>query len=170
MSINPDSPWARTWGTPATGVGSNTPLRIIRRRPGRSVTRMAPSGRNAMLHGWTSPLVTNNRIWCWMPVSRTIGPSGRGGDGQTIGGGAVAPPRPQAPCPRAGVADCWARIPAPIVKTRNAAETVAPIAYRIFMEVPPVRRNPISRCGPRSSKFREIGTESNFACEIALCP
>ena len=35
----------------------NTPLRTMRRRPGRSVIRIAPSGRNAMLNGCISPLV-----------------------------------------------------------------------------------------------------------------
>ena len=49
-------------GQAATGVGSSTPLRTIRRRPGRSVTRIPPSGRNAMLHGWLRPLVTTSRI------------------------------------------------------------------------------------------------------------
>ena len=34
------------------------PLRTIRSRPSRSVTRMSPSGRNARLHGCESPVAT----------------------------------------------------------------------------------------------------------------
>ena len=50
-SISPFRPAAATAGTPATGCGSRTPLRMTRSRPGRSVTSMSPSGRNARLHG-----------------------------------------------------------------------------------------------------------------------
>src|SRR5262245_22717502 len=83
-------------GRPAIGVGSSTPLRTMRSLPPRSVTRMPPSGRNAIDHGWFSPLVTVILIGRTRPVSSEMGPSGIGGDGQLIGGGAVALPRPAA--------------------------------------------------------------------------
>ena len=51
MSISPESPCACTAGTPATGAGSSTPFRMMRRRPPRSVTSMSPPGRNARPHG-----------------------------------------------------------------------------------------------------------------------
>ena len=47
-----------TRGTPRSALGSSTPLRTMRSRPGRSVTSMRPSGRNAIAQGWTRPLVT----------------------------------------------------------------------------------------------------------------
>ena len=94
MSINPDKLCARTSGTPAMAVGSSTPFRKIRRRPGRSVIRMRPSGKNAMLKGWLSPLVMNSLTLRWTPVSRTIGPAGSGGDGQVIPAELVNPRAP----------------------------------------------------------------------------
>src|SRR6185369_12763574 len=59
------------------------------------------SGRNAIENGWFSPFVTVILIGRTRPVSSEIGPSGIGGDGQLIGGGAVALPRPAAGA-------CWA--------------------------------------------------------------
>src|ERR1700760_600361 len=58
-----------------------------------------------------------------MPVSRTIGPSASGGDGQLIGGGAVGArpgPRPGVCCPKASV----------------AARRETPIEYRIGDIIP----------------------------------
>jgi len=57
MSISPAIvPRESTCGVPATGAGSSTPLRRMRRRPARSGIRMPPSGRNARLHGCEGPL------------------------------------------------------------------------------------------------------------------
>ena len=50
-SIKPPMPPACTCGRPATGFGSSTPFRTMRKRPGRSVIRIPPSGRKAMLQG-----------------------------------------------------------------------------------------------------------------------
>ena len=58
ISSNPLVPPAWTFGTPAIGSGSRTPLRIIRRRPARSVTSMSPFGSHTMLQGCDSPFVT----------------------------------------------------------------------------------------------------------------
>src|ERR1043165_3170880 len=58
MSCSPPWPEARTAGTPVAG-GDSLPSRVTtRRRPGRSVTSIRPSGRNASPHGWTSPRAT----------------------------------------------------------------------------------------------------------------
>src|SRR5271170_6505962 len=57
-----------------------------------------------------------------MPVSRTMGPSGRGGEGQMMGGGAVGV--------RAG---CWAR---PLTARNSIAIVIRkPIQWRRFIEV-----------------------------------
>src|SRR6186713_3104379 len=87
-------------GNPSTGDGSRTPLRIFLSVPPRSATRIVksppPSGTNTMLHGCVNPLVMVTLIGRTRPVSIISGPSGSGGDGQLIGGGAVACPRPPA--------------------------------------------------------------------------
>src|SRR5262245_592203 len=122
-------------GSPATGVGSSTPLRTMRSFPPRSVTRIvkapapsevegfAPSGTNAMLHGCVSPLRTVTLIGRTRPVSIDSGPSGNGGDGQLIGGGAVACPRP----PAAGGVACCADM--------TAAVSIAPHTPRIALRM-----------------------------------
>src|SRR5882757_6729307 len=59
-SCNPPWPDARTSGTPFSG-GESWPSGVTRRiRPGRSVTSMRPSGRNASAHGLTRPVAT---VW-----------------------------------------------------------------------------------------------------------
>ena len=69
----------RAAGAPATGVGSSLPLRTMRRRPGRSVTSIAPSGSHATVHGFSSPVTTAvTRIRCPSPVSNSIGSFGSG--------------------------------------------------------------------------------------------
>ncbi len=57
-SSSPPCPSARTFGTPASGSDSFPLGSTIRSRPGRSVTRMRPSGRNASAHGCSSPRAT----------------------------------------------------------------------------------------------------------------
>src|SRR6266849_3840630 len=85
--MRPPLPFVLTSETPLTGFGSSTPSRTTRSRPGRSVTSMLPSGRNATLQGCTSPLVTTvARILCCSAVSRTNGPAPRGGTGTPMGG------------------------------------------------------------------------------------
>ena len=55
-SSNPPWPDAKTSGTPFNGC-DNCPSVVTRRiRPGRSVTSIRPSGRNASDQGLTSPL------------------------------------------------------------------------------------------------------------------
>ncbi len=62
------------------GLGSSTPLRMIRSRPGRSVTSISPVGRNARLHGLTRPeATTETRTFC-TDVSNTCGSGGSGGE------------------------------------------------------------------------------------------
>ena len=57
-SSRPPCPEANTRGTFPRG-GDNWPLReTMRIRPGRSVTSMRPSGKNASDHGCTKPLAT----------------------------------------------------------------------------------------------------------------
>src|SRR5262245_12142336 len=59
---------------------------MMRRRPGRSVTSMPPSGRKAIAHGWDSPFVTTlTRIFGCSAVSNTHGPAPSGGTGKPIG-------------------------------------------------------------------------------------
>ena len=59
-SSNPPWPEAMTSGTPFSG-GEICPSSVtMRMRPGRSVTSIRPSGRNASDHGWASPLAT---VW-----------------------------------------------------------------------------------------------------------
>jgi hypothetical protein len=88
-SNSPLRPRACTAGVPAIGAGSSAPLRTTRKRPEISVTRILPSGRNAMLHGWTSPFVTVRRRPRSTPVSKVTGESGRAGDGQLMPLGAL---------------------------------------------------------------------------------
>src|SRR5262249_40996501 len=57
-SWRPPSAFARTSGRPAIGFRSSTLSRITRSRPGRSVTSMLPSGRNARAQKWTRSLFT----------------------------------------------------------------------------------------------------------------
>ena len=67
------------FGVPATGWGSSTPLRITRSLPMRSVTSIVPSGRNAMLHGFSSPRATaDTRTRMPSAVSSTTGSAGSG--------------------------------------------------------------------------------------------
>ena len=80
--MRPPLPSVLTGGTPEMGCGSSTPSRTMRSRPGRSVTSMPPSGRNAIAHGCESPLVTTlTRILCCSAVSNTQGPAPSGGTG-----------------------------------------------------------------------------------------
>ena len=66
----PETPALYETGPPATGCGSRTPLRMMRRWPARSVTSIVPSGRNARLHGYDNALVTTTtRILCPSAVS-----------------------------------------------------------------------------------------------------
>ena len=58
MATSSRPPWpdAQTSGAPLSG-GENCPSAVtMRMRPGRSVTSILPSGRNASDHGWTRPL------------------------------------------------------------------------------------------------------------------
>src|SRR6267142_1654001 len=57
-SSSPPWPDAQTSGTPLSGGESCPSTVTIRMRPGRSVTSILPSGRNASDHVWTSPLAT----------------------------------------------------------------------------------------------------------------
>src|SRR5262245_53992402 len=129
-------------GRPATGAGSSSTswapepwrrrLRTMRSFPLRSVTRIAKlpaprdvedSGTNAMLHGCVSPLRIVILIGRTRPVSIDSGPSGSGGDGQLIGGGEVACPRP----PAAGGVACCADM--------TAAVSIAPHTPRIALRM-----------------------------------
>ncbi len=84
--MRPPLPSVLTRGTPAMGVGSSTPLRMMRSRPGRSVTSMLPSGRNARLHGCERPLVTTlTRIFCCLGGIEFEGPHAQGRHGQSDG-------------------------------------------------------------------------------------
>src|SRR6187200_851270 len=111
-------------GNPSTGDGSRTPLRIFLSMPPRSATRIVKSpplsGTNTMLHGCVSPLVIVTLIGRTRPVSIISGPSGSGGDGQLIAGGAVA-------CPRPAGGGCCADI---VVVTSSSPQTPR-IALRI---------------------------------------
>ena len=57
-SSKPPCPRACTAGSPVTGSDSLPSAVTIRSRPGRSVTSILPLGRNATLHGLTSPSAT----------------------------------------------------------------------------------------------------------------
>ncbi len=95
MSIRPARTRAWMVGRPAIGSGSRTPLRIIRRRPARSVTSIPPSGRKAMLHGCDKAFVmTTTRVLCCSAVSTMKGPSPSGATGTPI---CWNPPRPRPP-------------------------------------------------------------------------
>src|SRR5262245_10283009 len=83
---SPDLPAYRDAGTPATGSGSRTPLRMIRSFPVRSVTSIPPSGRNAKLQGYVSPFVTATTRILWpSAVSNSIGNFGRGRSARPVG-------------------------------------------------------------------------------------
>src|SRR6185503_14587499 len=86
-SISPESRCAFTIGTPLIGVGSSTPsLRSRRKRPGRSVMRMPPSGSQARLHGFARPPATiETLILCCSAVSSTHGPSPSAARGTPMG-------------------------------------------------------------------------------------
>jgi hypothetical protein len=78
-----------------TGVGSSVPLRMIRKRPGRSATSSRPSGRNARLHGWANAFVNvTTRIAECSAVGSVIGVSenGRRGTPSCRQLGSSAPP------------------------------------------------------------------------------
>ena len=55
MSISPPSWRTQIGGSPVIG-GPATPLRMMRRRPGRSGTSSAPSGRISTSHGFSRPV------------------------------------------------------------------------------------------------------------------
>ena len=55
-SSRPPWPEAQTSGTPFSGGESCPSAVTMRMRPGRSVTSILPSGRNASAQGWTRPL------------------------------------------------------------------------------------------------------------------
>src|SRR5882757_2129494 len=57
-SSSPPWPVAQTSGTPLSGGESCPSTLTMRMRPGRSVTSILLSGRNASAHGWTSPPAT----------------------------------------------------------------------------------------------------------------
>ncbi len=79
-SSRPASTRANTCGVPAIGVGSSVPLRTIRRRPSRSVTRMLPSGKKARLHGCESPVATGTTRIGSSDEKNVCGSAGTGGD------------------------------------------------------------------------------------------
>src|SRR5262245_11851985 len=59
---------------------------MTRRRPGLSVTSMLLSGRNAMLHGFSSPRTrTDTRIFCPSPVAYSTGPAGKAFPASPVG-------------------------------------------------------------------------------------
>jgi hypothetical protein len=62
-----------------TGCGASTPLRIIRRAPFFSVTRIVLASANAMPHGWNSPLATVTTRILPPCTSRICGLVSRGG-------------------------------------------------------------------------------------------
>ena len=67
-------------GASQAGLGSRTPFRMIRRRPGRSVTRIVLASGNARLNGCTSPPATSVTLMRWpVSVSKMRAPSGAGG-------------------------------------------------------------------------------------------
>src|SRR5215475_15825472 len=83
---SPDLPAYRDAGTPAMGCGSRTPLRMIRSFPVRSVTSIAPSGRNAKLQGYVRPFVTATTRILWpSAVSNSIGNFGSGRSARPVG-------------------------------------------------------------------------------------
>src|SRR4051794_17991406 len=57
-SSSPPWPVAQTSGTPFSGGESCPSTLTMRMRPGRSVTSILLSGRNASAHGWTKPPAT----------------------------------------------------------------------------------------------------------------
>src|SRR5262249_12334774 len=79
-SCRPPWPDARTAGTPASG-GESLPSRAtMRRRPGRSVTSMRPSGRNASPQGCSSPSATVSTLIEPSFVSTTLSAAREGCD------------------------------------------------------------------------------------------
>ncbi len=63
--------WATMLGRADIGCGSSWPFSTRRSRPGRSVTRMRPSGRKAIPHGCSSPLVISTMRICSLEVVTT---------------------------------------------------------------------------------------------------
>src|SRR6185312_9774739 len=100
-----------------------------------------------------------------MPVSRTIGPSESGGDGQLIGGGAVgAFAFPGAP------AGCWARIASPTAeRARAAANEMRPV-FILFLRRSRRGRGDL-RCRSRGSlSIPRNGPEKYQAAEQSPTP
>ena len=66
--------------------GSSLPLRMTRSRPGRSVTSATLSGRNAIVHGFSSPVANAvTRMRMPSPVSNSIGSLGSGRFASPVG-------------------------------------------------------------------------------------
>ena len=72
------------------GLGSSTPLRMMRRvLAPRSLTSMLPSGRNAMAQGCVNPLIGTTR-YRWPELLKSCGLSDRVGLGGLVGLGSSA--------------------------------------------------------------------------------
>jgi hypothetical protein len=70
------------------GVGCSTPLRMMRKRPGFSVTRMVLASGKATLNGWTSPPAISLTLMRWpLSVSKVRGPAPASND---VGAGPCA--------------------------------------------------------------------------------
>ena len=92
----------------------------MRTRPLRSVTSIAPSGRNATDHGCCNPLVTTTTRRCRSSAdSKLTLPSGRAGVSQRIGGGASPS---YSSC---GSSVCFRNCLAPLAMTAAGAATMA---------------------------------------------
>src|SRR5271156_4834577 len=113
----------------------------MRRRPGRSVIRMAPSGRNAMLNGCTSPLVIDRLRPRAMPVSNGMDPAGSGGDGQLMPFGAFEAGAFALPAPPG----CWACANTAASAAAAAQTRARPERVFITDDCPPARAAPERR-------------------------